>query len=221
MLWAQATIERDTGLCLVARHLHDKRFTTLSHFAVVGQITGMYSRPEWGESYCLFGFGLRPGAPEFGTIAEATGLAPKQIVAWILPYNLLHLAVTTALFWALSCWADRSRPADQTDQTEPPPDFHVHWHKALVPLVPFAVLFIVGPPLEILKLPTEWLADPKVPPRQSPFNSRLVGAAMLVGVAALVLLTGMASLLKSARPRLGWTPRRRRSELTRPAPGLQ
>src|SRR5262249_25581627 len=41
---------------------------------------------------------LNPGAPEFGTIAAVAGLTPKEIVAWILPYNLLCLAVTTMTF---------------------------------------------------------------------------------------------------------------------------
>ena len=59
--------------------------------------------------------------------------------------------------------------------------------KALVPFVPLVVLFLTSPTLNILKVPISWLADPGKKAEVEAFDSRLIGAAMLVGVLAAAL----------------------------------
>jgi DcuC family C4-dicarboxylate transporter len=56
----------------------------------------------------------------------------------------------------------------------------VSWLKAAVPLVPLGLLFLTAPPLQLIEVPRGWLLDSGEPP--AVFDSRLIGAAMLVGV---------------------------------------
>ena len=72
-----------------------------------------------------------------------------------------------------------------------PPEEHrfvVNPFRALVPLVPLLLLYLLAPPLELFKVPHHWLED--LPPEQAPpgrFESRLIGTAMLIGVAVAAL----------------------------------
>jgi DcuC family C4-dicarboxylate transporter len=59
----------------------------------------------------------------------------------------------------------------------------VNVFKALVPVVPLALLFAAGPPLNAINIPDEWVILPKDGQRDPAYNSRLIGLAMLVGVA--------------------------------------
>jgi DcuC family C4-dicarboxylate transporter len=59
----------------------------------------------------------------------------------------------------------------------------VNLFKAAVPLVPLVLLFLTGPPLQLVQVPREWLVDGP----DQPFESRLIGAAMLIGVAVAAL----------------------------------
>ena len=54
----------------------------------------------------------------------------------------------------------------------------------LVPLIPLAILFLTGPPIRLLHVPESWIVAPK---DVSAKNTRLIGAAMLVGVLAAAL----------------------------------
>jgi len=65
------------------------------------------------------------------------------------------------------------------------PAFRVNLAKALVPLVPITLLFIASIPK--VELPKEWLIDPQKEGSSNEFNSRLIGAAMLIGVIAAAL----------------------------------
>src|SRR5262249_39003226 len=61
--------------------------------------------------------------------------------------------------------------------------------KALVPLVPLALLALTSPALGLLPLPVRWLVqDPANAQEAGRFDSRLIGAAMLVGVAVAGLV---------------------------------
>jgi len=63
--------------------------------------------------------------------------------------------------------------------------------KALVPLVPLALLFASGVPEEyrLLDVPDAWVAPLKDGKRDSAYSTRLIGLAMLVGVVAAMAVT--------------------------------
>lgn len=163
---------------------------------------------------------LNQGAPEFRSIVKETTalgvpLDGAQCVQAVLPLLLLHLLVATTVFWALSVRAEAATGASATGASaitgaaEPAvadlpdvdnPDFKVNLFKAAVPCVPLVLLFLVAKPLELVRVPVEWLVGAKEPagllqqasgflkePRlaaavHDTFDSRLIGAAMLVGV---------------------------------------
>jgi DcuC family C4-dicarboxylate transporter len=135
---------------------------------------------------------LNPGAPEFRTVVRDSGalgltITGADCVRAVLPLALLHLLVSTAAFWLLS------RRAERGPAVPPPPavsdgDGPVSLLKAAVPLVPLALLFAVGPPLELFRVPQEWLVAPRdVPGLPGPFESRLIGAAMVLGTLGAAL----------------------------------
>lgn len=157
-----------------------------------------------------------PGAPEYRTVLEKSAELGRWSADWsLLPLprdstmlvhrtaalNLLQLAVSLAAFWWLSLKAERAHGAErraaarQHDQPAGAPHFHVNLYKAFVPLAPLAILFLVGgdaaKPTQIITLPQEWLVDARSKLDQiSPaatFDARLIGAAMLIGVALAAL----------------------------------
>ncbi|MBX3399394.1 MAG: C4-dicarboxylate transporter DcuC [Gemmataceae bacterium] len=126
---------------------------------------------------------LNPGAPELLTVRGKTGvetmiLARQYIPPLLIPYVL----VAGLVFWFQSVRENRTATA-----TEPEPAAggeRINVLKAAVPLVPLALLFLTGPPLNLLAIPQDWLA--KTP---ESFGSRLIGAAMLVGVLCALLVS--------------------------------
>jgi C4-dicarboxylate transporter, DcuC family len=142
---------------------------------------------------------LNPGAPELRTVVAETRKAAEALgqesavvggadcIAYILPLALLHLAMVTALFWWLSLRAEARTIKAQTEEAPPAAPVarvQVNLLKALVPLVPLALLVLTSPGLGLLPLPARWLVqDPANPQEAGRFDSRLIGAAMLVGVA--------------------------------------
>ncbi|MGE3809709.1 MAG: C4-dicarboxylate transporter DcuC [Gemmataceae bacterium] len=139
---------------------------------------------------------LNPGAPELQTVVnevtKATGKAVtvNDCIERILPLVLVQLTVATLLFWLISIRAERQHqhgsesedePADDAGMLEAVDQFRVNYVKALVPLVPLVLLFLTGPPLNVIDVPMSWLvADPTT--QKASFDTRLIGAAMLVGV---------------------------------------
>ena len=122
---------------------------------------------------------LNPGAPELLSVNALTHLDTKEL-AWkhVLPILVPYAATAMLAFWLLSMREPRD-PAT----TPPVAEGRVNPLKALVPAVPLALLFLTGPPLNLVEIPWQWFAaDKKL------FPSRLIGAAMLLGsaVAALV-----------------------------------
>ncbi|HEY0075087.1 MAG TPA: C4-dicarboxylate transporter DcuC [Abditibacteriaceae bacterium] len=136
---------------------------------------------------------LNPGAPEFRTItAEAANLGikldPSLCVQAMLPLLLVHVPIATGLFWLQShkvekLWAAQQEPTVAEKAVED--NFKINFFKALVPLVPLALLIIVGKPWELIPIPESWLVDSKDAP--GTFDSRLIGAAMIVGVLCAAL----------------------------------
>lgn len=139
---------------------------------------------------------FNPGAPELRTVVESSQAAIKasltaadptvdaetldkaasvfttaRCIERLRPLNILGLAVATAFFW----W--RSPGASASDGAAAP-DLTVSCDKALVPLVPIVLLMIFAPGVGWIDLPHHWLEDS---PGQ--YETRLIGAAMLVGVA--------------------------------------
>jgi C4-dicarboxylate transporter, DcuC family len=122
---------------------------------------------------------LNPGAPELLTVREKTGvdtmvLARRYIPPLLVPYVL----VAGLVFWIRSVRENRGNaivePAANNETINP--------LKAAVPLVPLALLFLTGPPLNLIAIPQDWLAS-----TAESFGSRLIGAAMLVGVVCALL----------------------------------
>src|SRR5262249_44961201 len=109
-----------------------------------------------------------------------------------LPLALLQLAVVTPLFWWLTLRAEarvRKPQPEELPQTVPLVLGQVNLVKALVPLVPLALLALTSPALGLLPLPVRWLVqDPANAQEAGRFDSRLIGAAMLVGVAVAGLV---------------------------------
>jgi C4-dicarboxylate transporter, DcuC family len=153
---------------------------------------------------------LNPGAPEFRTISQALStedhvIPSTECVAHVFPLVLPHLIVAIGLFWLLSVRhearylqeIERQLPPESAEPSQPP-EFRVNLIKALVPLVPITLLFLTGPPLQVISIPKGWLIDVDRPGDLLHFDSRLIGAAMLVGV-VLAAAVGGASAWDSAR----------------------
>jgi DcuC family C4-dicarboxylate transporter len=153
---------------------------------------------------------LNPGAPELRTVVKETAdaaerlqlppviLSGRDCVARVLPLGVLQLCVVTAVFWALSLRAEvRYRKQSDLKTKAAAPDtgepFRVSLLRAAVPVVPLALLFLTGPPFDVFLVPRDWLVErPDVPADLARFDSRLVGAAMLVGTAVATLTTPRA-----------------------------
>lgn len=150
---------------------------------------------------------LNPGAPELRTISRELHLMDATLcVQRIFPLLLVQLTTATALFWVWCVVADRRRrgggpPAGPAEQAEAPP-FRVNLVKASVPLVPLALLFATALPQRLFEVPRSWLVDEKEKQAFHPdvanqregeaYSIRLIGMAMLVGVAAAALTSPRA-----------------------------
>jgi DcuC family C4-dicarboxylate transporter len=134
---------------------------------------------------------LNPGAPELRTVSEVAHVTSRECVDRNAPLLLPHLAVAVGVFWLLSARAEAARRDDAAADAaavneEKSEAFRVNWLKAAVPLLPLALLFLTGPPWGPFPVPRHWLMnDPKEAALEP--DSRLIGAAMLVGVAAAAL----------------------------------
>jgi DcuC family C4-dicarboxylate transporter len=149
---------------------------------------------------------FNPGAAEFQTIKDKLDVASESCLASVRPLLLVHLAVTTAVFWWLSARAERQCARKKGEQEgeaaseQGDPDrlplsssaaiekssepFRVNLFKSLVPLVPLVLLLLTGPPLKWVAIPQEWLVGPKEATRA---DSRLIAVAMLIGTAVAAL----------------------------------
>ncbi len=134
---------------------------------------------------------LNPAAPELRTVTEVTGVNVAECTQRIVPLLVPHVLIATLVFWFLN----RGRAVDAKDipdERDIPADFRVNILKALVPLLPITLLFLSGQPLHLINVPQDWLLGPK--DAADLFHSRLIGAAMLVGVAAAALTSGSGVL---------------------------
>jgi DcuC family C4-dicarboxylate transporter len=138
---------------------------------------------------------LNPGAPEWRTVADTLGTDSRECVSRVFGLLLLEVGIATAVFWVLSAFAERAAPQAVADEAETVEGkaFRVNYVKAAVPLVPLVLLFLTGPPLRLIDVPHHWLTDPAKVGDAANFSSRLIGAAMLVGVAAAVAVAPAAA----------------------------
>jgi DcuC family C4-dicarboxylate transporter len=124
------------------------------------------------------------------TVKDKTGVDTREIVPFVLPLVLPVLAVSTLVLWVTIARTERrqgrerERPEDtpaplaDTSGADPEP---LNLLKAVVPLVPLALLFLSGPPLSLFEVPLKWLATEETAKLAT---SRLIALAMLVGVGA-------------------------------------
>jgi DcuC family C4-dicarboxylate transporter len=134
-----------------------------------------------------------PGAVEIVTLAQLLGLSNEATVLRVMPANLVASITALAVFWWLSVRAER-RAREAAIDTEPaadaPPiagtlevpadEFHINPLKALVPLLPLAILFVVP---SLFTLP------------EALTTSIMIAAAMLSGVVA----AGLTDLSKAGK----------------------
>ncbi len=143
---------------------------------------------------------FNPGAPELQTTVTESNKAAVargepagtysigQCIRSVRPLNFLGLAVATAVFW----WRTPKIAAPPIAEGEivssrdatTAIDLRVNYLKAAVPLVPIVLLAIFAPGIGLMELPHVWLDE-----ENKQFETRLIGAAMLVGVAVAVMTT--------------------------------
>jgi DcuC family C4-dicarboxylate transporter len=140
---------------------------------------------------------LNPGAPELLTIAVANPDHPKaapteQVRSSLAPVVLTQLGVVVLVYWLQCClWQKRAALAEPLPQEQfvcsavsPRP------LAALVPVLPPAVLILSGPPLACIHIPEHWVIPERSDGVRDPtYHTRLIGLAMLVGVAAAAGVT--------------------------------
>jgi DcuC family C4-dicarboxylate transporter len=154
---------------------------------------------------------LNPGAPEMNTVARVLKTESAECIERVFPLLLVQFAVATAVFWWISVRSEaRQSAAPEPPDAEVPPAFRVNFFKAAVPIIPLALLMIVGPPFNLVSVPKEWLVDPNrlaaLRPEMndvvgaaydqwmretqiSSFSSRLIGVSMLIGAILAALAT--------------------------------
>jgi DcuC family C4-dicarboxylate transporter len=141
---------------------------------------------------------LNPGAPELLTVSALTKYDTRKLVEYLVPLVFPMVAVAALIFWT---WVPSPVKPDGSGAEEFAAMIGtINPLKALVPLVPIVLLFLSGPPLDLIHVPQRWLVP--YPPADASAavaggsaayagehksdtraNSRLIGLAMLVGVA--------------------------------------
>jgi C4-dicarboxylate transporter, DcuC family len=162
---------------------------------------------------------LNPGAPELLTIFDKTGVSTTlQAGQYLPPLVLTQFVVSLLVFWAMSVWWEQKEqqhgigsaaegPMSQSNEVESSSlGTRVNLLKAFVPLVPLALLFSAGPPLNLFEVPQKWVAPRPAEltsaavtgfpasiameaKKHPAYSSRLIGLAMLVGVAVSMAVT--------------------------------
>lgn len=159
---------------------------------------------------------LNPGAPEMNTVARVLKTESAECIERVLPLLLVQVGVATAVFWWMSVRSERRDPLSaDSSSNEELPVFHVNLFKAAVPIIPLALLMVVGPPFNLVSIPKHWLVDPSRLAAMRPemndvvgaaydqwvretqtasFSSRLIGVSMLIGA----ILAALASPSRAA-----------------------
>ena len=87
-----------------------------------------------------------PGAVEIVTLGQLTNTAPTEIVGRVMPANVLACGIALIVFWALSARERATEPvtSEVIADAEEVEKFELNILRALVPLVPLALLFCVN-----------------------------------------------------------------------------
>lgn len=117
---------------------------------------------------------LNPGAPELVAIAKKLDISASSLTPEIATVVFIHLAIAILMFLIFNRGEAMLTSLPETADAEP-----IRWLSALVPLVPIALLFIFGPPLNLFDWPKHWLLMPGEP--AGLYGPRLIGVAMLCG----------------------------------------
>jgi DcuC family C4-dicarboxylate transporter len=159
---------------------------------------------------------FNPAAPEVLTTFQVSQKAAKdhpelsvdplqfdasRCVQRIFPLNLVGLLVGTLVFWVISLlWEARTPPTPETEAAAAPmlamPSFLslagiLFLLRAIVPLFPLVFLYLCSYPLNLVEIDSAWLVSPTLPADRikEVMPTRLIGLAMVLGVAAAVLAT--------------------------------
>jgi DcuC family C4-dicarboxylate transporter len=141
---------------------------------------------------------LNPGAPELLTVFKETGVSTAEQATRYLPRPVaVQLAVAAAVLWLMSVWWERAgdgpgRPAAAEPPGPPAAPPRIDPLKALVPVVPLALLFATGLPdrYKLFDVPDRWVMALRADgTRDAAYSTRLIGLAMLVGAAAAAAVT--------------------------------
>jgi C4-dicarboxylate transporter, DcuC family len=150
---------------------------------------------------------LNPGAPELNSVREKVGGDVRAIIPFIIPLLAPLFVLSTITLWILIGWREKhTQPEPTTESAETPTPVKVNLLRAMVPLVPLALLFFTGPPLELMQIPQRIVVNrPLEEPsmavagpalttlmeaKKDPyFSGRLIGLAMLIGVAVAAIVT--------------------------------
>ncbi|MBX7104522.1 MAG: C4-dicarboxylate transporter DcuC [Gemmataceae bacterium] len=122
---------------------------------------------------------LNPGAPELQSVAKALGLTDTRDIQPILaPILAVQLIVATGLFWFL-CRNVARVESEEVPATEP-----INLFKAIIPIVPVALLLCAGPPFHLFHVPEHWLIGKGT---STGAATRLIGVSMIFGSTLAVL----------------------------------
>lgn len=135
---------------------------------------------------------LNPGAPELRSIAERMNPdAQLNIQPILAPLLAVQVTVATLVFWYMSRRDRRVAPEVETTESH-----RVNALHAMVPIIPLAILLLVGPPFHLWTVPESWLITPETHNR---YASRLIAAAMLLGcvITGIVVPSMIRTIAKS------------------------
>jgi DcuC family C4-dicarboxylate transporter len=140
---------------------------------------------------------LNPGAQDIQAIAAATDLPASELSRRIVPASITGAVAATFVFTLLN-WRTSSDPleASQPEAAAPIEEFRVNPLRAIIPLVPIALLLLGYGGFPWLR----WLvAVPDAPEWKALANALPVVRALLIGaaLAALVSLREISQLAKS------------------------
>lgn len=130
---------------------------------------------------------LNPGSPEVRSVVEGSRHIVPQVQASDVIRKtrglfIVHVLCAGAVF-VITNWSQCRENVTISREVE-----RISITKALIPFVPLILLTVVTPPFQLWRVPPNWLlVNPNNATEARMFDSRLVGAAMLIGV----LLAGL------------------------------
>jgi DcuC family C4-dicarboxylate transporter len=124
---------------------------------------------------------------------------PEHCVSHLVWLNLLSLFVAASVFWLLNRRLETRTGESSSGEpginssaaVEGMDSFQVSYAKAFVPLVPIVLLYLTSPMFALVEVPKWWFVDPA---KTGSADTRMIGAAMLVGCAVAAAISWRTSL---------------------------